>query len=288
MNEVIKVSSPATREYWEIPVLHEDADLLALDKPASLLTSPDRHDPNRPNLMGLLHRDIARQALWAQVRGIGYLANAHRLDFETSGLLLLARNKPALIRLADLFGSEKPIKRYLALVQGAPPENEFEVDRKLGPHPSRVGVMHVDERGGKRARTAFRVLERFQRHTLLECFPIPGRPHQIRAHLQYLRFSIVGDPLYGGRPLLLSSLKPNYRFRPDRDEKPLISRVALHSAGLEITHPATGKSLEIVAPWPKDLTVAVKYLRRYCGNTMDGGTQPVADSDLESPGGLPD
>src|SRR5690606_11741961 len=81
---ILKLSSPATREYWEIGVLYEDADLLAIDKPSGLLTSPDRYDPSRPNLMRLLHDHIRRGVPWAVERGLSYLANAHRLDFETS------------------------------------------------------------------------------------------------------------------------------------------------------------------------------------------------------------
>src|SRR5947209_981782 len=102
MGSIIKLSAPATREFWKIPVLFEDAQLLAIDKPSRLLTSPDRYDPERPNLMKLLHRDIARNAPWVQERALTYLANAHRLDFETSGILLLAKTKPTLIRLANL------------------------------------------------------------------------------------------------------------------------------------------------------------------------------------------
>src|SRR5882724_4883703 len=94
MSEVIKLSSPATREFWEMPVLFEDEHLLALDKPAGLLTSPDRYDPARPNLMKLLHAGIERGAPWAKQRGLSYLMNAHRLDFETSGIILLAMSKP--------------------------------------------------------------------------------------------------------------------------------------------------------------------------------------------------
>src|SRR5438552_5698442 len=148
MNTVIKLSSPATSEFWEIPVLFEDAHLLAADKPAGLLTSPDRYDPNRPNLMKLLHAGIADAKPWARERGLTYLMNAHRLDFETSGVLLLAKNKPVLVQLANLFGSEKPLKQYLALVQGAPAENSFEVDAKLSPHPVKIGLMRVDPKRG--------------------------------------------------------------------------------------------------------------------------------------------
>jgi len=100
MGDVIKLSAPATREYWEVPVLFEDAHLLALDKPAALLASPDRYDPARPNLMRLLHEAIERGAPWAKTRGLSYLMNAHRLDFETSGIMLLAKSKPILVALA--------------------------------------------------------------------------------------------------------------------------------------------------------------------------------------------
>src|ERR1043166_3111614 len=128
----IKLSSPATREFWEIPVLFEDEHLLALNKPARLLTSPDRYDANRPNLIKLLHADILAEKPWAKARGLTYLANAHRLDFETTGVLLLAKNKPALVKLADLFGTDKPLKTYIALVQGTPEQDEFEVDAPIG------------------------------------------------------------------------------------------------------------------------------------------------------------
>src|ERR1051325_4027081 len=110
----IKLSSAETQEFWKVPVLCEDDALFALDKPAGLLTSPDRYDPKRPNLMRLLHRDIARAAPWARERQLKYLANAHRLDLETSGVLLMAKTKPALIALANEFSSSRPFKCYVA------------------------------------------------------------------------------------------------------------------------------------------------------------------------------
>ena len=265
MSAEIKLSSPATREFWEIPVVYEDADLLALDKPGGLLTSPDRYDPNRPNLMKLLHAGIAENKAWARERGLTYLANAHRLDFETSGVILLAKNKPALVQLADLFGAEKPVKKYVALVQGSPAEEEFEVDAKLGPHPVKVGMMRVDPKHGKKSKTKFFVMERFSKWALLRCEPLTGRTHQIRIHLRHAGLPIVGDELYGGKPLWLSRLKPNYRLKPGREERPLMARVALHAEQLELKHPVTGETISITAPWPKDLTVAVKYLRQFAG-----------------------
>jgi RluA family pseudouridine synthase len=263
VSSTIKLSSPATREFWEIPVLFEDEHLMALDKPSELLTSPDRYDPQRPNLMKLLHVGIAEGKPWAKERALNYLSNAHRLDFETSGVILLAKSKPVLVKLADLFGSEKPNKRYVTLVQGAPAEERFEVDAKLAPHPFTVGLMRVDAKWGKRGRTLFEVLERFSGYTLLKCAPLTDRTHQIRAHLRHMKLPIVGDELYGGRPLLLSRLKSDYRLKPGKTEKPLLARAALHAEELSLPHPATGELLTITAPWPKDLTVAAKYLQRY-------------------------
>lgn len=263
--DVIKLSSPATREYWEIAVLFEDDHLLAVDKPSGLLTSPDRYDRDRPNLMKLLHAGIADGKPWAQQSNRGYLANAHRLDFETSGIILLAKNKPALVALADQFGSNKPLKRYVALINGAPPEDSFEVDVKISPHPARPGMMRVDRRCGKKSQTRFFVLEKYRNHTLLRCEPITGRTHQIRVHLRFARLPIVGDDLYHGAPLKLSRLKRRFVLKEGEVEKPLMARVALHAEELNLPHPVTGEMITIKSPWPKDFAVAVKYLRRYAG-----------------------
>ena len=263
MSATIKLSSPATREFWEIPVLYEDAYLLALDKPSGLLTSPDRDQPDRPSLTALLHGGIERGAAWARESGRSYLRPAHRLEAETSGVMLLAKSKPVLVALLNLFGLEKPGRRYVALVQGAPAENQFKVEAKLAPHPLRAWVTRVDPKGGKHSVTVFEVRERFSRWTLMQCELLTDRPHQVRAHLRHIGLPVIGDQLYGGRPLLLSRLKQVYRLKPNQTERPLIARPALHAETLSLPHPVTGTPLGIAAPWPKDLTVAVKYLRRY-------------------------
>jgi RluA family pseudouridine synthase len=263
MASTIKLSAPATREFWEIPVLYEDAHLLALDKPSGLLTFPDPYDPNRPNLIKLLHGGIADAKPWAKERGLSYLMNAHRLDFETSGVIVLAKSKPVLIALANLFGSQKQLKTCMALVQDAPQKDEFEVDAKLAPHPMKPGLMRVEPKRGKRARTLFEVRERFTGWTLLACRPFAGRTHQIRAHLRYVGLPIVGDSLYGGKPLWLSRLKRDYHLKQGHEERPLMARLALHAEEITLEHPITGETLTITAPCPKDLSVAVKYLRRF-------------------------
>ncbi len=260
---VIKLSSPATREFWEIEVLFEDAQLLAISKPARLLTSPDRYDPNRPNLMRLLLDGVAAGKPWAKERGLTYLANAHRLDFETTGILLLAKDRPSLVTLANHFGSETPHKRYLALVRGTPEADEFTVDQPLAQDNYEIGKMRVS-RTGKKSVTDFRVVERFTGCTLLECRPRTGRTHQIRVHLKYAGHPIYGDMVYDGEWLLLSVIKRgDYRLKPGREERPLIGSLALHAAQLDLPHPATGAPVHIEAPTPREFNVALKYLRRY-------------------------
>jgi RluA family pseudouridine synthase len=263
VENIIKLSSPATHEFWEVPVLYEDTHLLALDKPARLLTSPDRYDPNRPNLMQLLHRDIESGLPWTKKRQLSYLANAHRLDLEASGILLLVKNKPALIELANQFGAEQPHSIYVALVHGGSTDNLFALEAKLGPDPLRPGIMRVDQKRGKKAATNFEVLERFDNFTLLKCEPLTARTHQIRTHLQYLNLPLVGDVAYGGKSLWLSRLKRHFRLKPNHVERPLLDRVALHADQLTIQHPKSRLPLTITSPWPKDLRVAVKYLRQF-------------------------
>ena len=254
MSAVIKLSSPATGEYWEVPVLYEDEFLLSLDKPSGLLTSPDRYDPNRPNLMKLLHAGIAAQKPWARERNLTYLSNAHRLDFETSGIILLAKSKPVLIALADMFGSEKPAQtiRGPGLAARLRPRINSRWMPRSAPHPLKLGVMRVDRKNGKKSKTRFEVLEYFDRfgYALLKCEPMTGRTHQIRVHAAHAGLKIVGDTLYGGKPLWLSRLKTDYHLKPGREERPLIARVAFHAERLQLPHPVGGQSSPFWPPGP--------------------------------------
>ena len=259
----IKLSSPATKEFWAIPVLFEDEHLIALNKPGCLLTAPDPNQPERPSLMQLLHQGITGGKPWAVSRGLTYLTNAHGLDADVSGVLLLAKDKQTQSQLGNVFGSEKPLLNYVALTQGSPLEDDFEIDAKIAPHPVVPGLMRTDPKRGKRSRTRFRVRERYVKFALLECQPLTHRSHQIAVHLRRARLALVGDHNYNGRPLFLSRLKPGYHAKKTEPERPLIGRAALHVESIRIEHPVTREQIAISAPWPKDFSAAVKYLREF-------------------------
>jgi 23S rRNA pseudouridine1911/1915/1917 synthase len=263
MSATIKLSFPATQGFWEIPVLYEDEHLLALDKPSDLLTTPDLQEPDRPSLMKLLQAGLERGATWTKEGGRTYLRQSHRLDSELSGVILLAKSKPVLVALMNLFGAEKTGFRHVALVREAPPEERFTVEAKLAPNLSRPGLMQVDPKRGKAARTSFEVREKLAGYTLLQCDSATNRAHQVRAHLGHAGLPAVGDRAYGGKLLMLSRLKKNYRLKENQIERPLLARPGLHAEALTLPHPVTGAALSITAVWPKDLNVALKYLRKY-------------------------
>jgi 23S rRNA-/tRNA-specific pseudouridylate synthase len=133
----------------------------------------------------------------------------------------------------------------------------------LAPHPTKTGLVRVETKYGKRARTVFEVQEKFGSWTLLKAVPLTHRLHQIRVHLKRVGLTVAGDEAYGGQALRLSSLKPNYHLKPGHSERPLLDHACLHAERLAMVHPVTGESLNISTPWPKDLLVAIKYLRKY-------------------------
>jgi 23S rRNA pseudouridine1911/1915/1917 synthase len=229
-----------------IEVLHEDDGLLVVNKPAGLLAVPDRYDKTKPNLYTMLQAE--RPGQW--------LANVHRLDFNTSGVFICAKSPENFRQVAQQFSERETRKVYVAVVQGLPEEQT--IDLPIGERLDRPGRARIDRRGGE-ARSIVRIRERFRGFTLIEVQIVTGRMHQIRVHMQAVDCPLVGDVDYGGAPLLLSQIKRNYK--PKETEKPLLARPALHAESLTLREPAQ----TFTAPWPKDLTVAVKYLRKYAG-----------------------
>ena len=263
MNRVIKLPDRACGTVRELSVLFQDAQLLALNKPAGITVTTHSAQPEPSALLPLLHTAVAEQKGWAMAMGLDYLMGAHRPETDTSGVWILARDRDTLTALADQFGSGAVTCRHLALIRGAPGNPAFTLDARLIPHPDRPGQMRSDPRRGRRYRTRCTVMERFRGYTPLHCPAVPGRPGQIAAHLRQARMPLVADQDRGGAGLFLSRLKRDYSPKKGMPERPLIGRSALHLESVRIKHPATGADLEITAPLAKDFRVALKYLRDF-------------------------
>ncbi|MFA5043047.1 MAG: RluA family pseudouridine synthase [Kiritimatiellia bacterium] len=236
------------------PILFEDECLVAFDKPSGLLTVPDRWDKARSDLVSLVREHHAPG-----------IYNIHRLDPETSGVLLCAKTKVALAALERQFGTSRVNIHYLALVLGALPEPDMTIRRELETdrnQPGRMRVAAAYRRGA--CRTRAHTIEVFRTHSLIEAWPSAEKPHQVRVHLAHAGCPVVADAFYGnGRGLYLSEIKSDYKFKPHEPERPLIGRVALHAESLTFTHPVTQAEITINAPWPKDISIVVKYLKRF-------------------------
>jgi RluA family pseudouridine synthase len=264
MAKVIKLSAQQTSQFWPVPVVYEDVELLALDKPSGLsVTLLPNQTADEPTLVKLLHAGIAAGKSWAVESGISYLQPVHHLDAEASGLLLFAKTKTAFTTLTNTAGSDQLNRTYLALIQGCPGDDTWEVDLPINPKQAPSGFFRVDDRRGKKSLTKFEVVERYSRWSLIKCRPAFDRPHQIRAHLAVDRMPLAGDPLYRGGLIYLSRLKKNYSIKEGADERPMMSRPALHSETVQISHPATGADLILTCPPPKDFAVTIKYLKRF-------------------------
>lgn len=258
-----KISSPKTKDFWEIPVIYEDDEIFVVDKPSGLAIRQDADDPMVPALNLLFVDHIQRKVPWTVEFNTPYLKACHDLDPEASGALIVARSEKAYDKIHEQFFSHKSVVRYTILIQGTPMEEKFSVDVQVGPNGKRPGTYCVSKNRGKRSLSHFKVLEHFTGYTLVEAECIPNRLHQARVHMRYLGPSLVGDAVYNGVPLLLSRLKPNYRLKRKKTERPLMARPAIHCSRVHFESPLTGEMVSVDCPIPKDMEVTLKYLRQY-------------------------
>ena len=208
-----------------IPILYEDRSVLAIDKPRGWMLVPFSWQRTGRNLQAALTSSIAARDFWARSRNLKYLRFVHRLDADTSGVLLLAKSPGAVHTFGALFESRKMEKVYLAVVHGKPEPAKWTCRLKLAPDPKAIGKMRVDPRQGKEAETRFRVLQTRANTTLVEAHPVTGRTHQIRVHLAESGHPVVGDSLYGP-PNLKSVGRASVPASPDLSQLPKESRLA--------------------------------------------------------------
>ncbi len=231
---------PVTLEPEAIPlrIVYEDGDLLVVDKPPGMAVHPAPGHSSGT----LVHAVLAHCPGLSTVGGEGRPGIVHRLDKDTSGLIIVAKNDAAHLSLARQLKERRVEKTYIALVEGRLTQREGVIDASIGRHPARRKKMAVVE-GGREARTRYRVLREIDGRSLVEVRPETGRTHQIRVHFAAIGHPVVGDPVYGrGRPA--GSLRRQF----------------LHAQRLAFRHPRTDERLELEAPLPEDLAQALAEL----------------------------
>jgi len=247
LNVQLDVQTHSEPEDIALDVLYEDEHVFVINKPAGLVVHPGAGNPAGTLVNALLHRDPSLNVL--PRAGI-----VHRLDKDTSGVMVVARTLQAHTALIEQLSSREVHRQYLAVVVGSLVSGGT-ANAPIDRHPRDRIRMAVRE-DGRDAVTHYRLRERFRAHTLLECRLETGRTHQIRVHMAHLKHPIVGDPLYGG-PLKLPRGATEDLIATLRGFK----RQALHAETLEFAHPVTGEPVRCTAPVPDDLIQLVRALR---------------------------
>lgn len=234
-----------------LDIIFENEQFIAINKPSGLLSIPDR-----------LGQEISVKDLLKQK--LGSIYTVHRLDRDTSGVIVFAKTEEAHKELSQLFEGREMEKYYVGLVYGQMMNPSGSIDAPIMEHPGKTTKMMTHAKG-KLSLTDYEVLESFRLYSWLQFRIHTGRTHQIRVHMQHIGHSIVCDEIYGdAKPVLLSSLKKNFKLaKIAEEEKPILSRLALHSYRLKFT--LGGETFDLEAPLPKDLRAVLQQLRKWKG-----------------------
>lgn len=253
-DEYSRKEQRARKERPKYGVLYEDERIVVFDKASGVATIPERY------VKGVSLKEIAEERF-------GRLWTVHRIDKDTSGVVIFARDAEAHKSLNDQFESRHTTKIYAAILEGEMSEPEMRIDIPLMPDPHRPGTMRPSARG-KESATVLRRREQFRGYTYAEAEPLTGRMHQIRVHCRAVGLPLLVDPLYGNHTeFRLSSIKRKYRDY-GREEAPLIDRLTLHAERLTFTHPDSGETTTIEAPLPKDMRALINQLRKVAGGKV--------------------
>jgi len=234
-----------------VDIILENDQFIAVNKPSGLLSIPDR-----------LGQEISLKDILKEKKGAIY--TVHRLDKDTSGVIVFAKTEEAHKQLSQLFEGREMEKYYRGLVYGTMINPSGNIDAPIMEHPGKTSKMMTHAKG-KPSSTDYTVLESFRLFSWVEFRIHTGRTHQIRVHMQHIGHSIVCDEIYGDpKPILLSSLKKNFKLaKIAEEERPILSRLALHSQHLKFS--LNGETFELEAPIPKDLRAVLQQLRKWRG-----------------------
>ncbi len=234
----------------KLDILFENDAFVALNKPAGVLSIPDR-EGKEPSLKSMLREKY------------GNIFTVHRLDRDTSGIIVFAKDEATHKYFSKIFEARTVEKIYQGIVQGTPPEPKGSIDLPISENPAKPGIMAV-HRNGKASLTDYEVIESVGPYSLLQFNLHTGRTHQIRVHMQALGHSLLCDDLYGdGQPILLSKIKRSYKLsKSEEEERPILARLALHAYLLHFID-ANGEAHTLEAPLPKDMRALLQQLRKW-------------------------
>ncbi|MCX7625054.1 MAG: RluA family pseudouridine synthase [Candidatus Sumerlaeaceae bacterium] len=251
---------PATPVPQQIPleILYEDEDLLVINKPAGLPVHPGAGNPDGTLVNALL----ALLGGLSTVGGVERPGILHRLDKDTTGVMIVAKNDVVHNRLSEALMRREIHRRYWAIVLREPRDNLGVINAPIARHPANRTKMAVVRQGGRHAVTHYRVLERFHGFTLVECELETGRTHQIRVHMASMGHPVLGDPCYGGELTKALRLVPP-RNRPLIDALSQVTRQMLHAREISFVHPRSHVEMRFEAPLPADFTTILDALRSY-------------------------
>ena len=231
-------------------IIYEDDHFIVINKPAGLLSIPDRMQ-SEPSLKDLL------------LKKYGSIFTVHRLDKDTSGIIIFAKNEQTHKYFSQLFEGRNIEKYYVGVVIGMPTESSGLIEAPISEHPLQKGTMCI-HRNGKPSSTSYELMEANKYFSLVSFQLHTGRTHQIRVHSKSIGHPLACDPIYGdGKPVLLSSVKKNFKLSKHEDEeRPMINRLALHSYKL-IFNDENGKHFELIAEVPKQFTALMKQIKKF-------------------------
>lgn len=232
-------------------ILYEDDYILVLNKAAGCLTIPDRYERSAINLFEILTKKYSK------------IFTVHRLDKDTSGVIIFAKDAGSHKNLNQQFQDLKVIKLYHAVLKGNVNQDEIVIDIPITEDLRQKGKMKPSARG-KESLTKLKVINRFRNATLVELELVTGRHHQIRVHCAAIGYPLLVDSLYGNTEAFnVSSLKKKFKLKKGEIEKPIISRVTMHSWQIKFQHPHTGEDVSFEAEYPKDFFALIEVLKKY-------------------------
>ncbi|MEO7802769.1 MAG: RluA family pseudouridine synthase [Ginsengibacter sp.] len=239
----------------KLDILFENDELVAINKPSGMLTIPDRFNAELPSLYTSLQRQYDKIFI------------VHRLDRETSGVVIFAKNEATHKWLSGLFENRMIDKTYLGIVKGSPINKNGIINEPIAENQHQKGAMVINKRG-KPSITEYKVIDDFGIYTLVKFKILSGRTHQIRVHMKHIGHPVVCDEIYGdAKPILISSFKKKFKLNSEEEEQPILKRLGLHAYQIKFNNQA-GQLMEIFGELPKDMKALLQQLSKQTNHPL--------------------